>query len=295
MADADPFGRNLKRRDREANRVKHNDYGGRPHRQPGKGGGGSSSSQRLHRIHVAHDTLDQLAEDPAAYRAAENTVEYNAPPEHDLPRDLATAFEFEAATTLEACRKHVEAGDRVDALVFASAKNPGGGFLKGSVAQEESVAAASGLFYCLEGRDMYAKNRADSKGNMYHNAAIYCPDVPVIKDDLGNKVPRHFASFIVCAAPNCGARATTTEVVAARMRERVHLVLSIAAHHAASTLVLGAFGCGVFGNDPKTVASVFADAMHGPFRGCFRRVVFAIPGADDSTLRVFRQAFKDKE
>ncbi|MFT5685176.1 MAG: hypothetical protein ACI8RZ_006125, partial [Myxococcota bacterium] len=70
-----------------------------------------------------------------------------------------TDFSVENETTLAGCRRLVAAGHDVAALNFASARNPGGGFRKGSQAQEESIARASGLFACVEGNEMYVYNR----------------------------------------------------------------------------------------------------------------------------------------
>src|SRR4051812_30696833 len=64
---------------------------------------------------------------------------------------LPVAFEVVNETTLRAARRLAEGepGARVLALNFASARHPGGGFLKGSQAQEESLARASGLYACI--------------------------------------------------------------------------------------------------------------------------------------------------
>src|SRR6185436_15287898 len=149
------------------------------------------------------------------------------------------------------------------ALNFASAKHPGGGFLTGALAQEESLARSSGLYACLV------------------SYAIYSPDVPVFRDDTGHLLPQPYScSFITAPAVNAKVvldrdRARRPEVRAA-MYERVERVLGIAAAHGHPALVLGAWGCGVFGNDPQQIAELFAAALHGPFRGVFATVVFAV-------------------
>lgn len=72
----------------------------------------------------------------------------------------------------------------VAALNFASATAPGGGFLTGARAQEESIARSSGLFHCLDGRQMYARHRAVLDA-MYSDYVIYSPDVPVFQNHAG--------------------------------------------------------------------------------------------------------------
>ena len=77
-----------------------------------------------------------------------------------------TTFEVRNETTFAAARRLAArfGADRVAALNFASAKNPGGGFLGGSQAQEESLARASALVACLERHMTYydANRRAQS-------------------------------------------------------------------------------------------------------------------------------------
>ncbi len=171
-------------------------------------------------------------------------------------------------------------GERVLVLNFASAKNPGGGFLNGARAQEESLARASALYACLSRREMYAHHRA-SHDAMYTDWCIYSPDVPVFRDDAGAwlETPQ-LVSFLTSPAPNAGVvlerepgRAGEVLEVLSRRAARV---LAIARAFGHTRLVLGAWGCGVFGNDPEAVADTFDAALRGPFAGCFEHVVFAV-------------------
>ena len=73
------------------------------------------------------------------------------------------------------------------------------------------------------------------------------------------------------------------------MRRRIHRVLDIACSYGYTTLILGAWGCGAFGNDPASVANDFRDALLGDFAGNFETVVFAI--ADWSLDRRFLGPF----
>ena len=79
------------------------------------------------------------------------------------------------------------------------------------------------------------------------------------------------------------------------MRQRAELVLAAGLAHGIDCLVLGAWGCGVFRNDPKLVATVFADLLRpGKFAGAFEQVVFAVfdRSPDAATYQAFADVFK---
>jgi uncharacterized protein (TIGR02452 family) len=178
-----------------------------------------------------------------------------------------------AETTLAAVLR--SEGD-VAALVFASATRPGGGFRNGAVAQEESLARASALVACQDSAPgFYAANR-DLR---YSDRVIYSPRVPVFRDDTGHLLEQpRLVTFLTAAAPNQGGIDATQPALAGRvpriLRARAARVLAIAAARGHTQIVLGAWGCGVFGNDPTMVARAFADILHGDRR--FARIVFAI-------------------
>ena len=214
--------------------------------------------------------------------AVAGTVEYTN--RDDSPRFASaghdTRFEVINDTTLAAARVLVEDGYDTAALNFASAKNPGGGFLNGSLAQEESLAMSSALYACLVGREMYEYHRP-TRGGMYTNWAIYSPRVPVIRDEEGELLAQTWdLSFITSPAPNAGVvlkrEPERRDELLDEFEARIHKVLAIAAYYEHDAVVLGAWGCGVFGNDPATVAGLFGAALEGPFRGAFRRVSFAV-------------------
>ncbi len=79
------------------------------------------------------------------------------------------------------------------------------------------------------------------------------------------------------------------------MFDRTEKLLSIAAIHGHRVLVLGAWGCGVFGNDPTRVASDFYDHLvnNPQLNQCFSKVVFAVldRSTDESVIQPFRQVF----
>lgn len=183
-------------------------------------------------------------------------------------------------TTLSAAQLYVATGYSTVALNFASARHPGGGWLSGAQAQEESLGRASGLVTCIEDDEMYQRHLR-LRDALYTNSAIYSPEVPVFRDDYHNLLDRpYLLSFITAPAVNAAVviqrDSSRRKEVYDTMRVRIRRVLSIAAMHQHNALILGAWGCGVFGNDPLKIAELFAEALHGPFSGVFDEVVFAI-------------------
>lgn len=109
-------------------------------------------------------------------RAVSGTVEYG--PEDDLPTPSSAPVRVRVEVTPEGTFEaaHRLRDENPVALNFASAKNPGGGFLGGAQAQEEALARESALYACIRERPMYRLNR--SRDMLYSDAMIYSPGVP---------------------------------------------------------------------------------------------------------------------
>lgn len=176
--------------------------------------------------------------------------------------------------------------------------NPPGGFLGGSQAQEESLARSSGLYPCLTRyMEMYDTNR-QYPSCLYTDQMIYSPDVPVLKNDAGMLLDKPYVlSFITSPAVNAGAvqenEPQHIDRIALVMRDRIRKVLSVALHQGHTTLVLGAWGCGVFRNEPRDVAAYFSEHLTngGMFAHCFERVVFAIKSREERFIAPFTLHF----
>ncbi|WP_405866276.1 TIGR02452 family protein [Streptomyces sp. NBC_00005] len=204
-----------------------------------------------------------------------------------------TFFEVTGESSLEAARR---LGPEVAVLNFSSARNPGGGYLNGAQAQEEALCRASALYTCLiEVREFYDHHRAH-RDPFYTDRVIHSPAVPVFRDDRGRLLDEPYtAGFLTAAAPNAGViRRTAPERAPELPRAlavRAERVLETAAAHGYRRLVLGAWGCGVFQNDPAQVAGAFR-ALLGPdgrFARTFEHVAFGI--LDRTTGNTVRGAF----
>ncbi|MFI8338907.1 TIGR02452 family protein [Streptomyces sp. NPDC085639] len=184
----------------------------------------------------------------------------------------------------------------VAVLNFASARNPGGGYVRGAKAQEEALCRASALYETLlEAPEYYEIHRAE-RSTFYTDRVIHSPGVPVFRDDRGGLLETPFrAGFLTSPAPNAGTiRRQEPERVAeipGALARRAELVLEVAAVHGYRRLVLGAWGCGVFRNDPEQVAEAFRGLLAGRFAGVFERVVFGILDPAPATREAFARAF----
>lgn len=192
-----------------------------------------------------------------------------------------------------------EGEPKVLALNYASAKNPGGGFLRGAKAQEEDLARCSALYTCqLTQRAYYDENRACGS-MLYTDHMIYSPAVPFFRDSKLELLERPFLlSIVTSPAPNAGEYFRTenpsAQALEACLAARAKGILALAVAKGYRALVLGAWGCGVFRNDPKVVARTFAELLASPaFAGAFSRVVFAVydRSAEGATYAAFRDRF----
>jgi uncharacterized protein (TIGR02452 family) len=195
-------------------------------------------------------------------------------------------------TSIEALLQE-DTNAKIAILNFASAKNPGGGFLGGAVAQEESLARSSSLYATLtKDMKMYLHNRAQSSF-LYSDYMIYSPNVLFWLDDEGDFLEKPLlVDVITSPAPNKGAmlqnnRPDEMSQIDTVLYARMEQVLAIAQLQQVETLILGAWGCGVFRNEPETVAVLFKKIIQEKFPTAFKRIVFAVYDTSEK-----RQNFK---
>ncbi|MEV7127863.1 TIGR02452 family protein [Streptomyces sp. NPDC093260] len=231
----------------------------------------------------------------AAVEAARDGTRMHGPGPVAAPpwTPVTTSIEVTGESSLAAARRLT---GPVAVLNFASARNPGGGYLNGAQAQEEALCRASALYTCLLGaREFYDHHRAH-RDPFYSDRVIHSPAVPVFRDDHGQLLDEPFtAGFLTAAAPNAGVVLRDAPERAAALPRalavRAERVLETAAAHGYRRLVLGAWGCGVFRNDPARVAEAFRAqlAPGGRFADAFEQVVFGV--LDRTPGNVVREAF----
>lgn len=165
--------------------------------------------------------------------------------------------------TLDAALEYKEGKTCV--LNFASFKNPGGGFLRRAVAY-------------------YEKNRVNTNDALYWNRAIYSPGIVMLPSETKVDV-------LSCAAPNIRASRMIDSKKIQAVMSRIKFVLDILEKEECNTVILGAFGCGVFGNDPRFVARTFCS--QGVLCRGFKKVIFAIPNSKSVNHRAFKEVYDD--
>lgn len=240
----------------------------------------------------------------AVERAVSGTVLYR-PGELDVfttTGGAVTRVEVTGESTSEAgYRLVVEEGVAdVVALNFASARNPGGGFVTGAKSQEEDLARASALYPCLVTQwDYYEANR-EERSFSYTDHVIYSPGVPFFRDERWRLLETPWAMSVVTApAPNAGEalrHGESERSVQRALERRAGLVLRVMAAQGHRTLVLGAWGCGVFRNDPRAVAEAFATWLRGEMAGVLERVVFGVyeRSSEGPNRRAFEEVFGEQ-
>ncbi len=177
-------------------------------------------------------------------------------------------------------------------LNFSSYKNPGGMFLKGSKAQEECLCHESFLYNVLkEKQSFYDYNKTKLNRSLYTNRAIYSPNVLFMRDSQTKS-----CDVLTCASPNrtsfikYNSGASNEAWNNRELEERIKFIAKIVSDKNLDVLILGAYGCGVFGQDARLVASYFKKAFATT---PVKTIIYAVPsGSDKKNYENFIEIFE---
>jgi len=166
-------------------------------------------------------------------------------------------------TTHAAVRLLADNKKDIVALNFASARNVGGGFLSGAVAQEEDLCRSSGLYVCTKRKPVFYNENILCDDTFYTDNIIYSPNVPFFRDEYNQFLDNpYYLSIISAPAPNVRSMENVDEdVLYSVLYNRILKILHIARVYSHDNIILGAWGCGAFGNDSTMVATAFKDAL----------------------------------
>jgi uncharacterized protein (TIGR02452 family) len=216
-----------------------------------------------------------------------------------LNKNYHTKITVENRTTLKMTEKLLQEGLNPLVLDMANRYIPGGGVLHGSSAQEETLCRQSNLYEAL-------RNRAWWRFPFHELGGIYVPEVQFFRADPSENYA--FLEKPVTAAVFASAAYDTVhnkkyggrdrpkdeKVYRENTKEKMRTMLRVALIKGHDSVVLSAYGCGAFGNDPKLIASLYKDVFAEPeFAGQFKKIAFGIVNDYNSSVNysTFRKAF----
>ena len=272
------------------------------------------------RIEVFQDTMDWIKNDPdlsASIPAAKKntTVFYEDDyPAFDSSKTKEMIISVSGDRSYQAAmRLHkVNPEAKIAVMNFANAFHAGGGVTKGSSAQEECLCRTSTLYpllYRRTLRDSFYKHHHDLNTPKATDSLVYTEGVIICKtdEDLPKRMPREdwvTVDVITIAAPdlrdksnihaplvNGGTYMNDAELFGYHVKRAIHM-LTCAAAKGADILILGAFGCGAFRNDPEVVARAYKTVLQ-EFPKVFRQIEFAVycPPGGSKNFDVFNKVF----
>jgi uncharacterized protein (TIGR02452 family) len=272
---------------------------------------------KQYNIGIFENTMDVIKKDSALVesinKSIKNQLFYLNPvdiksimPKHDTDCPVTVTRE----RSIECAMKWVKrdgARSKVAVLNFASATRPGGGVATGSSAQEECICRCTTLYPCLTTKEaevrFYDPHRKNV-GPLHNDDIIYTPDVAIIKNDDYDLLREPlFIDVITCAAPNLREKNVSKynqerepapdispEELKALHVARARQILNAAVQNFVDVLVLGAFGCGAFRNDPEVVAAAYKEVLP-EYRKYFKAIEFAVycRGKDTENYEAFKK------
>jgi uncharacterized protein (TIGR02452 family) len=169
-------------------------------------------------------------------------------------------------------------------LNMASYKKPGGGVRNGARAQEECLFRCSNLINSIV-EDFYP---------LEDGTCLYTSDATFFKDKDYNDMEPVECDIITIAAINLNSRSYDKETYEEITLQKIRLMLTIPSKHGVENLVLGAFGCGVFGNDPHVMSELFRKVLvEEGYSSLYKEVVFAVINDHNSVGNNY-SVFSDK-
>jgi uncharacterized protein (TIGR02452 family) len=230
----------------------------------------------------------------------ENTKEYG---NHNLTKCYAKStghgkVTFAPIGSARAARIKAERYKNVAVLNFANPIFPGGAVTTGATAQEENLCRCSNLYESIsqDGLNFYDSNSVTDDLNT--DNIIYSPKTMFFRDDESYDLMEPvFIDVITCAAPCCCI--TDKQTALNIYTHRITNIVESAIDNDVECLVLGAWGCGVFMQDPVLMASAFVSVLN-KYKSNFKEVTFAIRNnvgttsrLNNSNFHIFLQTFLD--
>lgn len=275
-------------------------------------------SNREDRIRVFQDTQDWIEKDPvlkvSIEKARKNTEVFfeDVYPDFDASSVKDTKITVSGDRSFQAAmRLHEENPEaKIAVMNFANAFQAGGGVTTGAGAQEECLCRTSTLYPLLYNwtmKNSFYKYHRDKGSPRASDSLIYTEGVVICKtdEDMPERMPQEdwvTVDVITIAAPDLRIKSNihvpdiggrtfmnNAELFGYHVKRAIHM-LTCAAAKGADILVLGAFGCGAFQNDPEVVARAYKTALQ-EFPKVFERIEFAVycPPGNSRNYDVFKR------
>lgn len=277
-------------------------------------------SNHTQRIEVFQDTLNWIESDKdlsdSVAKAKKLTEVFyeddypdlNVDNTYDTDITVTSDRSFQAAMRLVAHNPVC----KVAVMNFANAFHAGGGVVRGASAQEECLCRTSTLYPLIYRKSLYYsfyKYHKDKNTPKASDSLIYTEGVVICKtdEDLPKRMDKKdwvTVDVITIAAPdlrkssnvffelvNGGGNMNDAELFGYHVKRAIHM-FTVAASKGADVLVLGAFGCGAFQNNPEVVARAYKIAIQ-EFPKVFKKIEFAVycPPGSSKNYDVFSKAF----
>lgn len=194
-------------------------------------------------------------------------------------------FHIKLADTVSAILSERAENKKTLALIFASAKNPGGGVRRGAKAQEEMFCAVTSVLPLLESEKGFYEDNKRTKLKTYLDDALLAKDVSIYFDRYGNRIKNEHCDALFYPSPNrdlCNENEAKFSLL-----KRMKNILDISREY--DSLVLGEWGTGVFGNKKENVANLFLESIQK--YGEDRNIIFT--SYEEKNIDLYRKIFKN--
>jgi uncharacterized protein (TIGR02452 family) len=204
-------------------------------------------------VNVFQDTLEN-SKNLTDSTTSKHTFDESNPPRLTMFKDIISVINTDSISAVVEYSKY----GKTAVLNMASYKRPGGGVHNGARAQEECLFRCSNLIHVVS-KDFYP---------LEENEALYTNDAIFFKDKNYEYMVPVICDVITIAAINLNENSKYDPVQNVTnyrklTKDKIRLMVSLASQNKVKNLILGAWGCGVFNNDPKTMAQYFNEILIG--------------------------------
>jgi len=254
--------------------------------------GGFSKKKR---IEVQRETIKHIEKNSRKYKS--KSIKYpNYEPRYDKrwgKLNHKTVISVEPTDTLESVVQLIndDYRSKIGFLVMANSTNKGGGYLRGTNGQEESICRRTDLHNCFKGM----------KYPIPEFGTFFVQGVSIIRETEKEQYKFFEKPYKACCVlsaayhdPPADKNGRLTDGYRTKTKHKLEAVLNTFLEESCYNIVLGAYGCGAFGNPVKDIALIFKELLESDkYKNTFQKVVFAVlKEAGGNNYNAFREIFK---